>query len=42
MHWVMDQFDGGKNQFHADELEREFQTLKMASKETYEAYVMRD
>jgi hypothetical protein len=41
LHWGMDQFDGGKNQFHVDELDREFQTLKMASEETYEAYAMR-
>jgi hypothetical protein len=43
MHWVMDQYDGGKNQFHVNELEREFHALKMkpSPKETYEEYVMR-
>ncbi len=29
MHWVVDQFDGGINQFHAQELEDEFRDLEM-------------
>ncbi len=41
MHWVMDQFDGGINQFHVQELEDEFRDLKMLPKDTYESYVMR-
>jgi hypothetical protein len=40
-HWVMDQFDGGKNESHVDDLDAEFRALKMGPKDTYESYVMR-
>ncbi len=41
LHWVMDQFDGGKNESHIDDLDTEFRELKMGPKDTYESYVMR-
>jgi hypothetical protein len=39
--WVCDQFDGGKNTYLIDELERKFAVLKYSSTESWEQYVMR-
>lgn len=41
MHWVLEQFDGGMNEYHVDELEDSFQSLRMGPKETHDAFVMR-
>jgi hypothetical protein len=41
LHWVLEHFDGGTNEFHVDELEEEFHSLKMGLKDTWESYVMR-
>lgn len=39
--YVLDQFDGGKNSFYVEELERDMQTLKIGESETYEEFVCR-
>ena len=41
LHYVLDQFDGGRNEFYVDELDRDFRDLRMGPKETVEEYVMR-
>jgi hypothetical protein len=41
MHWAMDPFDGGINQFQVQELEDEFRDLIMLPKDIYESYEMR-
>jgi hypothetical protein len=41
LHYVLDDFDGGSNEFYVDELDREFRDLKMVSQETIDDYVMR-
>jgi hypothetical protein len=41
LHYVLDQFDGGRNEFYVDELDRDLHSLKMGKTETVEDYVMR-
>ena len=41
LHYILDQFDGGTNEFYVDQLDREFRVLKVGPKETIDDYVMR-
>jgi hypothetical protein len=41
VYYVLDQFDGGSNEFYVDELDREFRDLKMDLKETVDDDVIR-
>jgi hypothetical protein len=34
LHYVLDQFDGGSNEFYVDDIDRDFRDLKMDPRET--------